>query len=46
MNSKGNYIGLGSNNMRFVGSDDIQSMYVLTKVLYKDTKSLTSPVIK
>lgn len=44
--SKGNFIDLGSANIRSSSADVIQSIYNLTKILQSDTSKITQPTFK
>ena len=43
VNSKANYINAGCENIRVSSNEAIQSLYNLTKVLFKDKSKLTQP---
>ena len=44
--SKGNFIDLGSSNIRSSSADVIQSIYNLTKILDIDTSKMSQPTFK
>lgn len=46
MNSKAHYVSLGGKNIRTVGSEGIQSLYCLTKVLPDSKDLLIAPIFK
>lgn len=44
--SKRNFIGFGSKNVRLVEGDSVHSLYCITKILEADKSKLVKPIFK